>query len=165
MIARMRERLQKHYEQIGHRHLPTIEAESLLGDARVTGGSLRVQNMAGFNGQWGDDAQLWWVEAEPGDRLSLPIEVAETGTYDLVGFFTRARDYGIIRLHVNDAPVGDLVDGYNDSIEATGPVSFGRVSLHAGVNEVVVELVGKDSRASGFSNGYLVGIDGFQLRR
>jgi hypothetical protein len=38
------------------------------------------------------------------------------------------------------------------------------VPLKAGVNEIVIEIVGKDSRAQGYSNGYLVGIDGFLVR-
>jgi hypothetical protein len=43
-------------------------------------------------------------------------------------------------------------------------VSFGRVPLRAGRNEVVVEIAGKDARAAGYSDGFLVGIDGFVVR-
>jgi hypothetical protein len=44
-------------------------------------------------------------------------------------------------------------------------VSFGVVTLEEGRNDIVVELLGKDARAAGYSDGYLVGIDGFLLRR
>ncbi len=64
-------------------------------------------------------------------------------------------------MHVNGRPAGALLDGYAPRVEATGPVSFGRVQVRAGVNELVVELVGKDVRSA----GYLVGIDGLLLRK
>lgn len=145
--------------------VPSIEAESLLDQAEVTGGELRVQNMEEFKGNWGNDAQLWWVGAKPGNRLKLRIEAPAKDTYGLIGFFTRARDYGILRLEVNDQPVGSLLDGFSPEVEPTGPVYFGKVPLKAGKNDLVVELVGKDVRAAGFSEGYLVGIDGFLLQR
>lgn len=144
---------------------PTIEGEGLLAAARVTGGELNVQEMGVFTGEWGGGAQLWWVHARPGDRLTLPLEASSAGRYELIGFFTRAQDYGIVRLHVNGQPIGPLMDGYARQVEPTGPLSFGNVELRRGVNELVVELLGKDARSAGYSDGYLVGIDGFLLRR
>jgi hypothetical protein len=100
--------------------------------------------------------------AAPGDRLTLPIEVTEAGTYELVGFFTRARNYGIVRVHANGKALRPMVDGYSEAVEPSGPISFGTISLEAGTNEII--LIGKDARSSGYSSGYLVGIDGFLLR-
>lgn len=144
--------------------VPEIEAEALVGRASATGGEVQVQEMDQFEGTWGGDAQLWWVEARPGDRLTLPLEAPAAGTYDLVGFFTRAQDYGIVRLHVNGEPLELLVDGFSPSVEPTGPLSFGPVPLRAGENELVIELIGKDVRSAGYADGYLVGVDGFLLR-
>lgn len=144
---------------------PSIEAEALLPRARATGGELSVQDMDVFAGSWGGDAQLWWVRARPGDRLTLPLVAPAAGTYELIGFFTRAQDYGIVRLLVNGQPVGPLMDGYAPRVEPTGPLSFGNVTLREGTNELVVELLGKDARSAGYSDGYLVGIDGLLLHR
>ncbi|MGH9456868.1 MAG: DUF2961 domain-containing protein [Thermoanaerobaculia bacterium] len=144
---------------------PAIEAESLRDRARATAGEILVQDMSGFDGEWGGDAQLWWVGARPGDRLTLPLEAPEAGTYELVGFFTRAQDYGIARVLVNGEPAGALIDAWAPRVEPTGPVSFGEVTLREGVNELVIELVGKDVRSAGYGEGYLVGIDGFLLYR
>ena len=83
----------------------------------------------------------------------------------MLGFFTRANDYGIIRLHVNGKPLPVLVECYEQGIKHTGPVSFGEVHLQKGENMIKVELVGKESRSSGYSDGYLVGIDGFTLKK
>ena len=102
--------------------------------------------------------------AAPGDRLTLPIEVTEAGTYELVGFFTRAPDYGIVRVHANGKALRPMVDGYSEAVEPSGPISFGTISLEAGTNEIILELIGKDARSSGYSSGHLVGIDGFLLR-
>jgi hypothetical protein len=142
---------------------PTIEAESLLRAARASGGEVSVQDMSVFAGTWSGDAQLWWTLAKPGDRLTVPVQARSAGTYELIGFFTRADNYGIVRLHLNGEPLTPLVDGYAPKVEPTGPVSFGRVNLRAGENELVVELVGRDARSGGWSEGYLVGIDGFVL--
>lgn len=143
---------------------PEIEAESLLETARATGGRVEVQDLSGFDGAWGGDAQLWWVGAEPGDRLTLPFEAPGAGEFDLVGFFTRAQDYGIFRVYVNRQPFQPLVDGYGRGVAPSGPVTFRRVILKSGTNELTVELLGKDARSAGYSDGYLVGIDGFALR-
>ncbi|MCB0586052.1 MAG: hypothetical protein KDD06_12090, partial [Phaeodactylibacter sp.] len=70
-----------------------------------------------------------------------------------------------VRLSVNGKPLGNLMDGYAPKVESTGPVSFGWVELQKGTNELVLELVGKDVRSAGYSDGYLVGIDGFLLRK
>jgi len=145
-----------------------IEAESLLGTARATAGEIRVQDMAGFEGdaaRWSGGTQLWWVLSRPGERLTLGLPAPGAGTYELVGYFTQAQDYGDVRLSVNGRAVSPIVRGYAPTVQATGPLSFGRVTLRAGTNDVVLEIVGKDPRSRGYSDGYLVGIDGFLLKR
>lgn len=144
---------------------PAIEAESFSGTATVTGGELRNQSMKGFSGMWGGNAQLWWVEAKPGDKLTIPITAPADGKYELVGFFTRAGDYGIFRTALNGKVIGTLVDGYSENVEATGAISFGDVEMKKGINQLVIEIIGKDARSAGYSNGYLVGVDGFQINK
>ena len=144
-----------------------IEGESLIGGARVTVGELRVQDMAGFeddSARWSGGTQLWWVLARPGARLTLQLPAPSAGTYQLTGYFTRAQDYGDVRVSVNGRALSPIVRGYAPRVEATGPISFGRVALRAGANDLVLEIVGKDPRSRGYSEGYLVGIDGFLLR-
>jgi hypothetical protein len=145
-----------------------IEGEALAASARATAGEVRVQDMANFESEratWSGGAQLWWVEASPGARLTLRLDAPAAGSYELVGYFTRATDYGRVRLHANGRALSPTVEGYAPAVEPTGAVSFGRVPLRAGANELVVEIVGKDPRSQGFGGGYLVGIDGFLLRR
>jgi hypothetical protein len=144
-----------------------IEAESLIGTASVTAGELRVQDMGGFepdSTRWSGGTQLWWVLAKAGGRMTLPLRAPGAGTYELVGYFTRAQDYGDVRLSVNGRAMSPIVRGYSPTVEPTGPISFGRVPLRAGVNTLTLEIIGKDARAQGYSDGYLVGIDGFIIR-
>lgn len=155
---------EKHEKTVKKNDKPEIEAEEMIDEATVTGGNLRIQQMPAGKKKWGNDTQLWWVEANQGDRLALPLRVTKSGKYELIGFFTRAKDYGIIRLYVNGRALNPLVDGYNLGVDATGPVSFGNVTLNKGINDLEVELIGKDSRSGGYSNGFLVGIDGFTLK-
>jgi hypothetical protein len=144
-----------------------VEAESLLSRATVTAGRLQTQDLWSWDSdstQWSGGSQLWWVEAKPGARLTLPLAAPSAGDYELVAYFTRAADYGDVRLRVNGRPLPTIVHGYSPRVEPTGPISLGRVHLHAGTNRVDVEIVGKDPRSAGYSGGYLVGIDGFVLR-
>jgi hypothetical protein len=145
-----------------------IEAEELLPGARVTRGKLQAQDMASFerdSATWSGGRQLWWVEAGPGARLTLALPAPAAGSYELVGVFTRAPDYGTIRLGVGGRALSPTVNGYAPRVESTGEISFGEIPLRAGTNELTVEIVGRDPRARGYSDGYLVGIDGFLLRR
>jgi hypothetical protein len=142
---------------------PTIDAEKLLGIASVSGGELRAQDMSSFKGAWGNNAQLWWVGAKPGDKLTLPLTAPADGIYEIIGFFTSAADYGIFKTSINGKQVGHLFDGYHPSVQPSGPIQIGKVELKKGVNNVVIELIGKDARSAGFSDGYLVGVDGFHL--
>ena len=122
-------RMTAHYRAVGRSRLPQIEAEELIDAAVATGGELRVQQMKDFGGDWGGDAQLWWVGAQPGDRVSFELPVSQDGTYDIVGFFTRARDYGIVKLAINGDAMGPLLDGYAARVEPTGPMTLGRRQL------------------------------------
>jgi arylsulfatase A-like enzyme len=164
VIEMIRAKLEAHEATVERARVPIIEAESLIDQAHADGGMLEVQKMDSFRSEWGGDAQLWWVKARPGDVLTIPLYVDEGGEYELVGFFTRAKDYGIISLQVNGQEAGQLFDGYSPQVEASGPVSFGRFQLMSGENEVKITLVGKDVRSGGYSDGFLVGIDGFTLR-
>lgn len=145
-----------------------IEGESLVAAARATAGRVMEQDMGSFESardSWSGGRQLWWVLSRAGARLTLPLRAPSAGTYELLGYFTRHRDYGDVRVSVNGRALEPVVRGYDERVTTTGPVSFGRVPLRAGVNTVVLEIIGKDPRAAGYSDGYLVGLDGFVLKK
>jgi Protein of unknown function (DUF2961) len=145
-----------------------IEGESLIGEARVSAGSLQAQDMGNWeadSARWSGGGQLWWTLAHPGARLTLSLRAPVAGRYELVGYFTRAQDYGNIRLTLNGRVLAPVVHGYAPEVSPTGPISFGLVRMQAGRNDLTVEIVGKDPQSHGYSDGYLVGIDAFRLVR
>ncbi len=137
-----------------------IEGESLAPAARATEGAIEVQNLGQSPGDWSDLAHLWWRPARPGARLTLTLNAPETRPYELIGYFTRARDYGDFHLSVNGQTVGPIVRGYSAELQPSGPISFGRVAMRQGANEITLEITGKDARSS----AYLAGVDGFVLK-
>jgi hypothetical protein len=137
-----------------------IEGETLVRGAKATSGQVTRQEMGGFAGDWSGIEQLWWLPTRAGERLTLSVNAPEAGEYELVGYFTQARDYGDAQITVNGQALQGVARGYNPDVRPSGPVSFGRVQMKAGANEVVVEVTGKDARSA----GYLVGIDGFLLK-
>lgn len=97
-----------------------------------------------------DDA-LVWFEAKPSDKLTLLITTPADG------------DFGIFCTALNGTMIGNLVEGYNNNVCPIDPVFFQTVVLKKGVNQLTIEIIGKDGRATGYSKGHLVGIDGFGL--
>jgi hypothetical protein len=137
-----------------------VEGESLVGAARATEGPVEAQDMSPWAGDWSGLSQLWWRPTRPGARLTLTLNASEAKEFELVGHFTRAPDYGDVRVIVNGQALSPVFTGYHAEVVPAGPISLGRVPMKAGANEVVFEITGKDAR----STGYLVGLDGFVLR-
>jgi hypothetical protein len=140
-----------------------VEGESRALNPKATQGTIEVQPMDAFSGTWSGETHLWWKPGTPGERLTLTLAAPSAGDYDLVGYFTQAPDYGDVQVRVNGSagPLPTVVRGFAQSVRPTGPITLGRVPLKAGANTVELELVGKDARSSGF----MVGLDGFLLRR
>jgi hypothetical protein len=137
-----------------------VEAEQLAASAYASRGNVGIQSMEEFEGDWSGDAQLLWRAVAPGDHLTLFLHADVAGEYEIVGYFTQSTDYGDVRVLYKGKPLA-VVAGYSDEVRASGPISFGRVTLERGDNPVLLEIAGKDSR----SGGYAVGVDGFRLER
>jgi hypothetical protein len=137
-----------------------IEGESLAQGAKATAGEVTTQDMGPWQGDWSGLSQLWWVTGEPNGRVTLTLNAPEAREYELIGYFTQGPDYGDAAVSVNGRRLSPAVKGFSGDVRPTGPVSFGRVAMKAGANEVVLENTGKDDR----SRGYLVGLDGFVLK-
>src|SRR5690606_5845195 len=122
-----------------------IEVESL--SHRPSAGRVLVQKMTSFkDDQWSGGQHLFWTGARPGDRLAISLPEQE-GTFDLEVVMTCARDYGIVQLRINDAPLGNPIDLYNPSVITTGVLSFPGVKLGPGPSTLTVQIVGANPRA------------------
>jgi hypothetical protein len=136
-----------------------LEGEKLRAEF-VTKGQARLQSTEEFGEAWSGDAQLLWTGGATGSRMTLFVEAPEEREYELIGYFTRGPGFGNVRISAAGRELG-LVDGFAEAMHPGAARSFGRVSLKVGPNALLIEITGKDPRAS----GYAVGVDGFRLGR
>ena len=92
--------------------------------------------------------------------LTLQLPAPADGTYELTGYFTKAKDYGTIQLFSGDQALGPMIDLYNADVAPSGPISLGKVMLKKGDNPIQIKVVSKNAK----STNYLVGIDAFVLK-
>ena len=125
-------------------------------------GDPQVQDMEHFGGgKWKDNVQLWWTGAHPKDRLVLGFPVAKDGKYEVSVNLTKASDYAIVQLSLDDRKVGDPIDLYNPTVVPTGPIALDTCELTAGQHKLTIEIVGANPKAR---KSYLFGIDRIELK-
>jgi hypothetical protein len=123
----------------------------------VSGG--RTQNQGGFFGL-SNGLQLWWLDNQPGNRLTLKIPVAAAGRYEVIGNFCHAQDYGIHRLRLGGKDIPPI-DFYGPGVEWRR-ISLGTFDLPAGHVLLEVEVVGKRPEAL---PAHMFGLDYLLLQR
>ncbi len=138
-----------------------IEGESITV-LQKSRGSAGPQDMRGFaKDRWSGDNHLWWTGGQPGDRLVLEFEVDSDGVYEPQVVLTRARDYGIVRLYLDDQPLGDAIDLYNfPDVVTTGVLSFAAREMAAGKHRLAVEIVGRHPQSV---PAFMFGLDYLKL--
>ncbi|MCA9054964.1 MAG: c-type cytochrome, partial [Planctomycetaceae bacterium] len=151
------------YDEAAKRVDGAIEGETIKV-LSASGGAARPQPMGGFPAdKWSGVDHLWWTGAKPGDKLTLEVPVREAGKYELFAVMTRARDYGIVQLALDDHELGGPIDLYNDpEVITTGPVSLGTQDLSAGNHRLTVSIVGAHPDAA---KAYMFGLDYLYLGR
>jgi hypothetical protein len=141
--------------------LPRVEG-ALEGEDLViiskTGGDTSVQQ--GVSPDWSNVAQLWWTHGDIGAELVLGFPVEKAGRYDVQVVLTKAVDYGIVTLAVNDAPPGEPVDLYNAGVKVTPAISLGTHELAEGQNTLTVTVTGTNPQAV---PAHMFGIDYVKL--
>lgn len=120
-----------------------LEGEKLTVEQH-SGGTVTPQGGAW---PWSAGEQLWWMDAKPGDTLTLAFNVEKAGTYDLRAAFTKAPDYGIVRFEVNGTPVAATFDGYHTAVVIAPEQSLGSFDLKQGVNQFQVTIEGTNAAA------------------
>ncbi len=137
-----------------------LEAEDLA--VKVTGGKTSVQAMNAFTkDRWSGGKHLFWNGAKPGDRLELTFEVKAKGKYAVAAAFTMARDYGSVRVLLDDVPLGENIDLYNfPDVISTGALAIGSKKLEAGNHRLTIEMTSVNPAAAG---GDKLGVDYLRL--
>jgi putative heme-binding domain-containing protein len=139
-----------------------LEGENLSVLSK-TGGSTSHQNMSGFpKDRWSGNEQLWWNGGQPGDQLDLEVPVEQTGIYELEVALTRARDYGIVQLLLNDIELGGPIDLYNaPDVVTTGILTYEARRLNAGKHTLSVKIVGRHPQSV---PSFMFGLDFVRLK-
>ena len=119
-----------------------IEGETLK-IVECTGGETSVQNVGKF--RWSGDAQLWWVDGKPGDRLVLEVPVDTAGSYRVTMDLTKAVDYGIVKIGLA-GQAAQQFDRYHTAV-ANDVLDLGTFELERGPNLLEVEIVGANDKA------------------
>ncbi len=122
----------------------------------TTGGT--TENQTGANFGWSNDAQVWWKDGKPGDRLVLEFSVEKGGRYEIAANLTKAIDYGIVKVSVNSNEPKQF-DRFNDGV-ASDSLMLGEYDLPQGANRLTVEIVGAHEKAV---KRYMFGLDYLQL--
>jgi hypothetical protein len=103
---------------------------------------------------WSSGAQAWIHGTKAGDKVVLGFTVPSTGSYDLSTVLTKAADYGIADIQIDDQAAVSF-DGYVAAGVSTQEVDLGTEQLTAGSHQLTITLTGKNPAAT----GYLVGLD------
>ena len=109
--------------------------------------------MGTYGQYWSGGGQLFWNRNSPNATLTLTFTPPGAGTYDLVGYFTKASDYGQVTFALNGKPIGGTFDGFAQSVLPSGPVDLGAVTLPAEPSTFVVTVTGKNVLAGGYCFG------------
>ena len=136
-----------------------IEGEALRV-LQKSAGSVSEQDMEGFGANWSGAAQMWWKGAKPGDKVVLAVPVKDAGKYEIKAQMTKAKDYGVAQLYLDDKKLGAPFDLYSDRVEATGIISLGTFDLAAGDHKLTVEIIGANDKAD---KAYMFGLDFLKL--
>ncbi len=145
---------------------PNVVKGALEGEAmkilEKTAGNPRPQEMDGYGGTWSGDCHLWWTDAKPDDRLVLEVPVKEVGKYKVIVNLTKAVDYGIVQLSLDDTKLGGPIDLFNDGVVATGPIDLGVHNLTAGNHKLTIQITGANEKAV---KAYMAGLDYVKLEK
>jgi len=136
-----------------------IEAET-MNVVKKTGGNVRPQPMGNYAPKWSSDCQMWWTHGKPGDRLELEVPVKKSGKYKVSTNLTKAIDYAIIQLYLDETKLGSPIDCWNDGVIATGPIGLGTHDLEAGKHTFGLVITGANPK---MKPGHMAGVDYVKL--
>jgi len=114
-----------------------IEGES-VEVLEISGGRTTAQAMGGFKADsWSGNSHLWWTDGKPGDRLTVGFSATNGGQYEIMVVLSKAVDYGVVSVQVNDAEPSAAIDLFHKSdVITTGPLSLGKHKLDQGTNRL-----------------------------
>ena len=141
-----------------------IEAEDLPVIAKSRDFTFWLQPTSGFrSGNWSKGGHMFASNPKQGDWIDLRLPEQEPGDYELDLFMTKAADYGIVEVSVNEVQLGTFDLLSLRGVVPTDALKLGSVPLRGSKNVLRLEVVGKNPNAS--LPFYQFGIDGIRIRK
>ena len=134
-----------------------VELEDLLPADKADMDMERQSSCCGVT--WSDGAQLWMKPQAEGQFAEFTVEVSKAGSYDLALRYSKAGDYGNLRVMLDGKQLGEF-DGHHTDGVTTDEGSLGTVQLTAGKHTLRFESAGKHDA----STGLFMGVDYLELR-
>jgi len=141
-----------------------IAVEDSLSEVTSEKGKASVQREV----DWGKDLLFFEAEGQ-GSRINVPLEVPETGRYEILARIAQAPDYGDYYALLDGKPTNlDIREAATSEIPSTGPEVFhnylpevfvaldrplGWLDLEKGRHTLSLVCVGRDGRSSGYNLG------------
>jgi hypothetical protein len=141
-----------------------IAVEDSLAEVTTLKGKASVQREV----DWGRDL-LFFETKETGARINIPIDVRQTGRYEVLSRIAQAPDYGNYIALVDDKPANldnrealtseiplsgaPVFNGYQSEIYVAVDQPLGWLTLTKGRHTLSFLCVGKDGRSSGYNFG------------
>ncbi len=144
----------------GPQHIKgALEGEKLRIVGKSSDFDLSPQDMTAFgDGNWSGESHLWGRPSRAGEWADLALPVHAEGRYHVLVYLTKARDYGIVRFHLDGKPLGKAIDCFHaNNVVSTGAIDLGTVDLKKGTSDLRVEVVGTNPKSDGLR--YMWGLD------
>jgi len=152
-----------YYESPLPRDTTRIEGEDMTVLSQ-TAGSLVVQDETVFGSGWSNNKHLLWYKNNLSDVVQnstavVAFLVKSKDLYSIRAVLSKAGDYGIAKLYVDNKLIGGQIDCYSNSITRTPELTLDTIELSQGTHELKIVMVGKNRSAS----GYYFGLDYLKL--
>ena len=119
-----------------------------------------VQTLTGWNAsRWNDSSQLLCA-AKKGGSLTLTLTVADDDEYQFDLYAAQAPDFGIVKITLDDKPLGSPFDGWAPYVMPSGKIELGQMKLKAGPHRLRFEAADKYE----LSTDYHFALDGLSVK-
>jgi hypothetical protein len=137
-----------------------IEAEFLKVQSKSRS-KVEPQDMAPYGNHWsGGNQMVWWGGLEHGDSMALEVPLEKAGVYALALHLSKAEDYGIFSVRLDDGPETEAVDFFHSKLQPPTIITLKPMTLAKGKHSLRITCHGKNPK----STNSLIGMDCLEFK-
>jgi hypothetical protein len=95
--------------------------------------------------KWSGGKHLVWAYGKQGQSIAVEFAVAEAAKYAITLRLTKARDYGVFQLYLDEQKLGQPIDLFGLSVQPAPPITFDACPLAKGTHTLRAEAIGSNS--------------------